>query len=461
MIRGLDYVNKLVFALIITLLALTAGCEPAPPPVVQPLMPPAPGLDDLEARIIDVAGFVAPSVVLVRTRHIQQVAIEQPGSVALQTGSASALRLGSGMAIDPQGLILTTAHQVEGNLATFVELPDGRELPAELVGIDELCDLALLKVDAGEELPVPDLAGSVTPQPGRWVVGVGGILSGGRSMAHGVVLASGRLPEGYDGYETFIQTNIAVIDELAGGPLLTLDGRVIGLLTRLGTRQGVGYAVPLDTCRWVAAQLASGGKVRRSFLGLSGSSLTPGQARARGKQRGGAVMVTEARPGTPAAKAGIIPGDMLTAVNSEPIDDFHSLQRLISRIPPYSEVQIELVRHGQPNELNARLLPAPDDYRLYESQWPQGTEALIGISVVAMPEGLDQSGGVMVVKIDPATVQQAVDLQVGDVIEKADGFPINRPEQLATLLWSRAPGTSVLFESVRDGERRMVAVEVK
>ena len=268
------------------------------------------------------------------------------------TGAAGVVGLehrrgqGSGVVLSPDGYILTNAHVARAGGALRVRRPGGAASEAELVGADERTDLAVVRTrNAGP--PPLQLADSRRVQVGQLVMAIGNPLGLDRSVSLGVVSALFRELPTRDGIlEGLIQTDAAVNPGHSGGPLLDMDGRVVGINTAmLIPARGIGFAVPAQTASWVAAVLIQHGEVRRPYLGIRARSeeLEPALARDAGQARG--VRVVGVEPGTPAAAGGLSGGDLLLAANDAPVSTLDDLARVLVLARP-AAVDVEVFRGG-------------------------------------------------------------------------------------------------------------------
>ncbi|HEY2943592.1 MAG TPA: trypsin-like peptidase domain-containing protein [Vicinamibacteria bacterium] len=276
------------------------------------------------------------------------------------TGAAGVVGLehrrgqGSGVVLSPDGYILTNAHVARAGGALRVRLPGAAVAPAEIVGADERTDLAVVRTPATGPAPL-ELADSRAVQVGQLVMAIGNPLGFDRSVSLGVVSALFReLPTGDGVLEGLIQTDAAVNPGHSGGPLLDMDGHVVGINTAMLTpARGIGFAVPAHTASWVAAVLIQHGEVRRPYLGIRarGEELAPALARDTGQARG--VRVVGVEPGTPAADGGLDGGDLLLAANDSPVATLDDLARVLVLAHP-AALDVEVLRAGARRRLVVR-----------------------------------------------------------------------------------------------------------
>ncbi|WP_237217516.1 trypsin-like peptidase domain-containing protein, partial [Falsiroseomonas oryziterrae] len=279
------------------------------------------------AGFADLVKAVRPAVVTVVATDIAARA----GMPNMRPGRERGARsMGSGFVIDAGGFIVTNNHVVEGAQRLTVKLDDGREMPARLVGRDPRTDIALLKVEAGAPLPFVRLGDSSKAEVGDWVVAMGNPFGLSGTVTTGVVSATGR-DIGAGPYDDFIQVDAPINQGNSGGPLFAQDGTVIGVNTAIfsptGGSVGIGFAVPSNLVSRVVADLRSTGTVERGFLGVSTQAVDNAMASALklGETRGALVAGVE-RDG-PAAKAGLRPGDVVTAVAGQPVRNPRDLAR--------------------------------------------------------------------------------------------------------------------------------------
>jgi S1-C subfamily serine protease len=276
------------------------------------------------------------------------------------TGAAGVVGLehrrgqGSGVVLSPDGYILTNAHVARAGGALRVRLPGAAVAPAEIVGADERTDLAVVRTPATGPAPL-ELADSRAVQVGQLVMAIGNPLGFDRSVSLGVVSALFRELPTRDGVlEGLIQTDAAVNPGHSGGPLLDMDGHVVGINTAMLTpARGIGFAVPAHTASWVAAVLIQHGEVRRPYLGIRarGEELAPALARDTGQARG--VRVVGVEPGTPAADGGLDGGDLLLAANDSPVATLDDLARVLVLAHP-AALDVEVLRAGARRRLVVR-----------------------------------------------------------------------------------------------------------
>ncbi|MDR7402698.1 MAG: trypsin-like peptidase domain-containing protein [Armatimonadota bacterium] len=269
---------------------------------------------------------------------------------------------GSGVLIAPDGYILTNSHVVRGADRIEVRLPDGQEMIAELVGDDPHTDLAVVRVP-GTGLPCAELGDSSALRVGQLVIAIGNPLGFQATVTTGVVSALGRTLRAQTGrlIENVIQTDAALNPGSSGGPLVDFRGRVVGINTAiiLGS-QGICFAIPSNTARWVAGQLIRDGRVRRSYLGVAGQAvrLPPG---AGGPAPAAAVRVVEVQPGTAAEAAGLRPGDVILRAGQTPTASPDDLQRILGRHPVGQSLELEILRDGRRLSVVAVPTELPDD----------------------------------------------------------------------------------------------------
>ncbi len=251
---------------------------------------------------------------------------------------------GSGFIIDPEGYIVTNNHVV-GNADTIVVvLSDGTELPAKLVGTDDLTDIALIKVAARNPLPAATWGDSKGLEVGDWVVACGNPFGLGGSVTAGIVSARGR-DLGAGPFDDFIQIDAPINPGNSGGPLFNLDGQVVGvnsqILSPTGSSVGIGFAIPSELVSRIVAELRAKGRIERGWLGVSVQDV---QAGPRGPAGVGIAAVDKAGP---ANKAGLRPGDIVTAINGQPVDSARALIKGVAMTPPGNIVRLTFRRQGK------------------------------------------------------------------------------------------------------------------
>ena len=314
-------------------------------------------LDAYSAAVVRVAETVGPAVVNITAVHRGTartpqgpIPFEQPGG-------------GSGLVIAPDGYVLTNSHVVHGATRLDVTLADGRSFPAQLVGDDPASDLAVVSINAAG-LPVAELGDSDRLRVGQLVIAIGNPLGFQATVTAGVVSALGRSLRSQSGrpIEGIVQTDAALNPGNSGGPLVDSHGRVVGINTAvIRGAQGICFAVPANTARWVAGLLIREGRVRRAYLGVAGE---PRQLHARVARElgldGRGVGVLQVTPGSPAARAGLQAGDLVVALGGETVKSVEDVQRYLGRAPLDARVEVTVVRGGQRLALAVTLAPAPE-----------------------------------------------------------------------------------------------------
>ena len=265
---------------------------------------------------------------------------------------------GSGFVIDPSGVILTNHHVVRDADEILVNLKDGRELTAELLGGDEQSDVAVLRVAAGD-LPSLPFADSEALEVGEWVVAIGSPFGLGETVTAGIVSAMGRNQVGIAAHENFIQTDAAINPGNSGGPLINLAGEVVGVNTaifsRSGGYMGIGFAIPSNLARRITEQLREGGAVNRGYLGVVIQNVTRDLAASFRLDRDTGALVAEVAPDSPASAAGLRAGDVVTAVDGVEITNSGSLRNYVALREPESRAVLTVVRAGEELSVDVRI----------------------------------------------------------------------------------------------------------
>jgi serine protease Do len=278
---------------------------------------------------------------------------------------------GSGVIVDADGYILTNQHVVGGATDIRITLTDGREFEARLLGDDARFDLAVLKIE-GEDLPVADLGDSDDLMIGEWVVAIGNpfghflndphptVTAGVVSALHRDVLAEG---ESNAIYKDMIQTDAAINPGNSGGPLVNSVGEVIGInsfiFTVSGGSQGVGFAIPINVARLVINELIEFGHVRDVWVGMRVQDITPAVAQSLGLPSMRGVITSYIEPGSPAERAGVLAGDLVVAVNGEPVDSVREARRAIFGSRVGDTIMVTVLRNGERKEFNIKLEEVP------------------------------------------------------------------------------------------------------
>jgi len=266
---------------------------------------------------------------------------------------------GSGFVIDPAGYVVTNNHVVGNASRVVVSLQDGSEHPARVVGNDELTDLALLRIETGRQLTSVSWGSSTRARVGSWVLAAGNPFGLGGSVTSGIISARGR-EIGAGPFDDFIQTDAAINPGNSGGPLFNMAGEVIGISTAIyspsGANAGIGFATPSDLARPVIEQLRREGRVDRGWLGVSVQDVVPEEARGAGSTVGRrGVLVASVERNSPANRAGLRQGDLVIALNGEPITTSRALVRNVAALPPGQTLRLTVLREGRERDLSVQV----------------------------------------------------------------------------------------------------------
>ena len=338
------------------------------------------------------------------------------------------MALGSGFFISPDGYAVTNDHVVQHGVSFMIAAEDGTTYKARVVGADLRTDLALLKVDGRNDFPYVKLADH-EPRIGDWVIAVGNPYGLGGTVTAGIVSALGRRLD-TDTYDDFIQVDAPINKGNSGGPSFDVDGEVVGVNTAIfspsGGSVGIGFAIPSTTVRPVIQQLREKGVVTRAELGVEIQPVTPDIAHAIGLKRIEGALVAEARPGGPAANAGIVPGDVIVAVDNNPILKSADLATRIGSMSPGTSATIGVVRNGGEQTITVRLgqLPVAPFKAAAEPQSQQPAHLGLTLAPAASIKGAG-AAGVAIVEVDPNGLAAEKGLAVGDLILGVSNQPVN------------------------------------
>jgi serine protease Do len=355
--------------------------------------------------------------------------------------------LGSGVIVRADGYVLTNHHVVDGADQVRVEFSDRRSFKADVVGSDAPSDLAVLKID-GHDLQTLALGDSDQVRVGDVVLALGNPLGVGQTVTMGIVSAKGRATGMGDGsFEDFIQTDAPINQGNSGGALVNTRGELVGInsqiLTPSGGNIGIGFAIPANMARNVMTQLIDGGHVRRGMIGVTVQPMTSDLARSLGIEQVTGALVSDVQPGSPAAKAGVRRGDVITAINGEAVKDGNELRNHIAALQPGTRVDLRVLRSGKPETLGLTLAELSSDRgaAIDENGRDDGHDGgKFGMSVEPLtPEraeqlDLDAATGVLVTSVQPSGRAADAGLRQGDVIQEVDGRHVESVEALRSAL---------------------------
>ena len=428
--------------------ALLAAISVAAPLQAQERRVPTQG--ELRASYAPIVQHVAPAVVNVYAAKVVQnrnPLFDDPVfrrffGVPGGGGSQIQRSLGSGVIVDPAGLIVTNVHVIEGADEVKVALADKREFEAEIVLKDTRSDLAVLKLkDSHEQFPTLQFANSDALQVGDVVLAVGDPFGVGQTVTHGIVSALARTQVGITDYQFFIQTDAAINPGNSGGALVDMDGRLVGINTaifsRSGGSQGIGFAIPANMVRVVVASAEHGGKaVERPWLGAKLQAVTPDIADSLGIKTPTGALVTSVESNSPAAQAGLKAGDLILSVDGQTVDDPNAFDYRFATKPLGGTAELGLLRTGKQFAAKVALRTAPElprDEITIRSRSPFSGAKIANLSPALADElqlrNIDQ--GVVILDVDAGSYASNVGFRRGDIIVAVNGEKIAKTRDLA------------------------------
>jgi serine protease Do len=418
------------------------------PLLLAPLAAFAAGEPSLEERIIAVSERVKPSVVFVQA--------------IVRVNDRKSEVTGSGVIASADGLVLTNHHVVERAEKVEVSVPGRKQpYPAEVLGNDKQTDLAVLRIRPGEPLAAAHFGRVEDVRVGQWVLAIGNPYGLDGTVSLGIVSAKGRNLEIPELLNDFIQTDAMIDRGSSGGPLVDLEGRVIGINSR-GQGRGIGFTIPVDTVLDVLAQL-SGGGVERGWLGVSIQPLDRDLAAYLGMPGTTGVIVNSVAEGSPAAKAGVRAGDVLTAfagqgIEAEKEEDLGVFQRLVARTAPGTRIALALLREGEPKTLTATLATQP-------KVEPAEAESDLGFQVQEITENLFRGQrlstreGAYVSFVAGGTPASEAGLSQGDVVVKIGTRTVESLDDFRSATQATEGEERVLIHAWRGGDLRFLLLK--
>ncbi|HEY9232432.1 MAG TPA: trypsin-like peptidase domain-containing protein [Blastocatellia bacterium] len=423
-----------------------------------------PAMDALSASFARVAQEVEPCVVNIKMSNGYQL-----------EGT------GSGVIVNPDGYILTNAHVVNGATRLRVKLSDGSESEAKVIGVDQPTDLAVIKIDVKKPLPAARLGDSDKLAVGDWVLAIGSPFGLEQTVTAGIISAKDRDTEqGSTPFQKFLQTDAAINPGNSGGPLVNLAGEVIGINTQIATStgaySGIGFALPASTAADTYNQLIASGRVRRGYLGVELQELTPQIVRINKLADGQGVVIKDTLgDASPALRAGMRSGDVITSINNQKVKSIRELIRKIAALAVGSVANITYVRagemrtaavtleerqdkSGERQEMKLRPTDPRDPYRIpglkdknQQSDKPKPKPSL-GINVrtlteeIARQTGLEGTRGAFVVSVDPGSVADENGISQDDLIIEINNRPVASAEDFQRIIRELRSGDDVVIK---------------
>ncbi|MDX1374580.1 MAG: DegQ family serine endoprotease [Burkholderiales bacterium] len=420
-----------VLALPIAALAFAAQAAP-------PLAALRDGVPTLAPMLAQVTPAVVNIAVIQRRPEMQNPLLRDPffrRFFGLPDAQRPQMSAGSGVIMDAaQGYVLTNHHVIKDASEVVVTLKDNRRFQARVVGSDAGTDIALLKIEA-EGLVAAQPADSDALQVGDFVVAIGNPFGIGQTVTSGIVSALGRAGLSSGAYEEFIQTDAPINPGNSGGALVNLNGELVGINTAIigpaGGNVGIGFAVPVNMAQAVMRQLIRFGEVRRGRLGISMQDLAPDLARSLGIAPGEGAVIAEVQPDSPAARAGLRAGDVVTAVNGRPVRTASGLRARLGVLPVGETVELVVRRDGATRIVRARI----GEIEARHARQGRRLAELEGATLAAVRNGAQgDRSGVLVVAVEAGTPAFEAGLRPGDLIVGVNRRRVESVDALAQRL---------------------------
>ena len=364
--------------------------------------------------------------------------------------------LGSGVIINQEGYIVTNNHVIEGAKEILVTLANEKDYQAEVIGRDKKTDLALIKIDSKEDLPVAPLGDSDRLQVGEWVIAIGNPFGLAETVTVGIVSAKGRVI-GAGPYDDFIQTDASINPGNSGGPLFNFWGEVVGINTAIiATGQGIGFAIPINMAKEIVAQLKEEGRVIRGWLGVVIQRVTSQLAKSFDLKDERGALVSQVFKDSPAERAGIKQGDIILEFDEKEIKDFGDLSRIAASTRPGKKIKVKVFRAGKTLTLEATV----DEMKEKTEVAKAPSEEPLGITVqditpeIARSLGLEEVSGVLVKQITPGSAAAEAGIRKGDVIQEVNRKPIKNVYSFGRAIEETKSQQTILF-LIRRGENSL------
>ncbi len=427
-------------------------------------------LEELQNTIIALAERVKPSVVNIfpvsekphPTGRPDKTPHGTPRGKSPETPPGS----GSGVIIDKGGYIVTNNHVVGDAEEVEVRLSDKTKYKGKIIGRDSDTDLALVKIEAAEDLPYVLIGDSSKARVGQWVIAVGNPFGLDRTVTLGVISGLGRENVNLSRYEDFIQTDASINPGNSGGPLFNVRGEVIGINTAIiNFAQGIGFAIPSNMVQTVTTQLKMKGKVSRGWLGVGIQLLTPELALKFGVKEGEGVLVNEVFEGDPAHKAGMLPGDIILKVDDKSVDTPNTLARLIASFVPGNVTHIEVMREGKKKILTIELAEKRDE--AVPVSLPKRPENYWGFNVqditpeIAERFKIKTDKGVIITQVENGGPAESEGLKEGDLIKEINKVKVNNAEDFTKTVEKASKSDTLLLRASRDNRAFYVLLKPK
>ncbi len=460
-------------------------------PPLPPISQRAPQFQQVFA---DVAEKVVPTVVSIRSAKIEKVQnfdpfhwfFGNPGQgdqfgrgPQEQEQERRVEGVGSGVIVSKDGYVLTNNHVVEGADDLTVTLSDKREFSAKIIGTDPPSDLAVIKIEDADNLPVAHLGNSEALRIGEMVLAIGSPYRLSETVTLGIVSALGRTTRSPNTYENFIQTDAAINPGNSGGALVNLDGSVVGInsmiYSRSGGSQGIGFAIPINMAKSVMQSLITEGKVSRGYLGVRIDNLDPDIARSLDVEPFSGVLVAEVMDDTPAKEAGIESYDIVTAVNGKKVTTAQELMNQVALIKPGKKTSFTVLRDGKKKTFSV-VLAERDNEALAAGSGGGGGGGGGNSSATREKTGLTLHGispemarryqleegitGALIIDVDPTSPAARARLREGDVVVEADRKKVSSVTDFNKII-SELENDTVLLRVQRGGATFLAALRLE